>query len=466
MGGERHPDGASTYRASEAQMQSYVDARNSLAGFPAPLLVDGARTTDRLFVAAFDGTGNSRTGDPLANHTNVAHLYAQILRHAENEEYRQGYSAIVSGYVEGVGTQGGLGGIRDQMSGHTYASRLEDMYLQFTTQAARWIQQNPDADIRVAAIGFSRGAEQAAGFTRMVEERGIRDPGGVVIHRGRGGLIDRVDYQGAPLREPGTVVQAAGLFDPVGTGTPRDHDRRLAASVVSGFQITAADERRNLFQGTRVLDPGPTADGRFLNVTVAGAHSNIGGSYSLDGLSVRSGNLMADYLNALSDRPYLDKRPEPDDPARNVIHRSEDHQVFYRTSIYDHAGTRAHKELLAPEALCRIDCRDAEPRNEAMAAALSWRPVQIGPVPAAPDNARAEASPQAVNPMVQRLLEAARDGDGADVSRLLREQVQSDDGQAWLRHGQAQLQESMAREAAMSLAPAPASQPTPHDLVR
>ncbi|WP_101926722.1 MULTISPECIES: T6SS phospholipase effector Tle1-like catalytic domain-containing protein [Luteimonas] len=323
MGGGRHPDGVGTRSATAEQLATYAHAGEQLAAFATPVLVEGSRPGDRLFIAAFDGTGNSMLRDAPENHTNVAHLHAQVQALRE-----KGVENIRSGYVEGVGTQGGIDGLRDQISGRTYESRLEDMYLQFATQSARWIRENPDVDIRVAVVGFSRGAEQAAGFTRMVEERGIRDPEGAGVHRGRDGLIDRVDYQGAPLREPGTVVQAAGLFDPVGTGTPRDHDRRLAASVVSGFQITAADERRNLFQGTRVLDAGATADGRFLNVTVAGAHSNIGGSYSLDGLSVRSGNLMVDYLNALSDRPYLDKRPEPDDPARNMIHRSEDHQAF------------------------------------------------------------------------------------------------------------------------------------------
>ncbi|WP_101926721.1 MULTISPECIES: hypothetical protein [Luteimonas] len=101
-----------------------------------------------------------------------------------------------------------------------------------------------------------------------------------------------------------------------------------------------------------------------------------------------------------------------------------------------------------------------------MAAALSWRPVQIGQVPNGPDDARAQPSAKAGNPMVQRLLEAARDNDGADVARLVREQLQSDDGQAWLRRGQAQLQESMEHEAAISLPPAPASHSAPQELVR
>lgn len=431
MGGEGHADGVQTVPATADDLATYDHAQQQLAKFSAPVLLDRESPNDRLFVAAFDGTGNSMFRDAPENHTNVAQIHIQV-----RDLREEGVGNIASGYVEGVGTQGGIAGTRDLISGRTYEARLEAMYLQFATQAKVWIHQNPDADIRLASIGFSRGAEQAAGFTRMVEERGIQDPRNAVVTRGRDGLIDSVDYTRPPLREPGSVVQAAGLFDPVGTGTPRDHDRRLAESVVSGFQITAGHERRNLFQGTRVMDPGVTDDGRFLNVEVAGAHSNVGGGYRLDGLSTRNGNLMVDYLNALSSEPFLDKREVRPDPARDVIHRSEDHQIFYRTSTFDRQGGRAHQEELSPSALCPIDCRDAMPRDQAMAARLEWRQVQIGPVPGdpVPSPARSENAS-----FVDRLLEAARRGDGTAVSRISQDHLQGDAGQAWLQSGRERL---------------------------
>ncbi|MCR6625980.1 MAG: DUF2235 domain-containing protein [Pseudoxanthomonas sp.] len=424
MGGERHPDGVSTIPATASDLASFDRASGQLATFAAPVLHDSGKPDDRLFVAAFDGTGNSMAKDAPENHTNVARIARQI--------ESLGDPAIAQGYVEGPGTQGGIGGGIDLMTGQSYEARMEDMYLQFVKQSAAWLKENPDADIRIAAIGFSRGAEQAAGFTRMVEERGIRNPEGAQVTRDGDGRVLRVDYIGAPLREPGTVIQAVGLFDPVGTGEPRDHDRRLPPSVVSGFQITADDERRNLFQSTRVMDPGVTDGGRFLNVTVAGAHSDIGGGYTQDGIAIRSGNLMIDYLNGLSDRPFLDKREEPSDPARNVIHRSEEHRFFYRTSIYDKAGTRGMQEELAPSNLCRIDCLDARPRNEALARELAWRPVEIGPVPVG-----AEVS-QSGGP-VERLLQAAKQGDGGAVERISREYLHGNAGQAWLQAGQQRL---------------------------
>ena len=436
MGGERHPDGVSTIPATASDLASFPRASGQLAAFSAPVLLASDRPNDRLFVAAFDGTGNSMMTDAPENHTNVARIAKQV------ESLKD--PAIAQGYVEGPGTQGGLSGAYDLAKGYTYEARMEDMYLQFVKQSAAWLKENPDADIRIAAIGFSRGAEQAAGFTRMVEERGIRNPEGAQVTRDGDGRVLHVDYIGAPLREPGTVIQAVGLFDPVGTGEPRDHDRRLPPSVVSGFQITADDERRNLFQSTRVMDPGVTDGGRFLNVTVAGAHSDIGGGYAQDGIGIRSGNVMIDYLNGLSDRPYLDKREEPTDPARNMIHRSEEHQFFYRTSVYDKAGTRGVIEELAPSNLCRIDCLDAQPRNEAMASALTWRPVDIRPAPTA---SAVSTEPPRDGGMVERLLDAAKRGDSGAIERISRDQLQGDTGQAWLQAGRQRLEAERALQA-------------------
>ncbi|MBS7456377.1 T6SS phospholipase effector Tle1-like catalytic domain-containing protein [Coralloluteibacterium stylophorae] len=434
MGGEKHPDGVSTVPATAEDLETYARASQELAAFRSPVLVSDARPHERLYLAAFDGTGNSMLHDEPERHTNVARIYQQVEQLNDS-----GVDTIRGGYVEGVGTQGGWSGLWDQMTGRTYDPRLEEMYLQFVRQAHEWMLKDPGAEVRLATIGFSRGGEQAAGFTRLVEERGIQNPVGAVIERDRHGLITSATYPGPPLRAPGSVVQAVGLFDPVGTGEPRDHDRRPPPAVVSGFQIWAADEFRDLFKGTYILDPGATADGRFLSVRVAGAHSDIGRGYALDGLGIRSGNLMIDYLNSLSDRPFLQKAEEPTDPRRNVIHRSEEHLFIYRTSIHDRTGERGHVDLLAPPALCRIDCRDAEPRNEVMAAGLTWRPVAIGPVPPGMA-AQIEALPHVS--MVGRLLEAAREGDIAKVERLTRDHAASAEGQAWLQRGQAQLQEA------------------------
>ncbi|KTF29867.1 hypothetical protein OZ12_19895, partial [Xanthomonas translucens pv. translucens] len=122
---------------------------------------------------------------------------------------------------------------------------------------------------------------------------------------------------------------SVGLYDPVPTGYMELFDRRLPPSVVSGFQISAAHERRGLFPVDQIMPHGLSDDGRFLNVTVAGAHSDIGGSYLRGGLGVRSFNLMTDYHNGVFGAPLLPPLHAPTDPRMNVIHRSEEGNALF-----------------------------------------------------------------------------------------------------------------------------------------
>ncbi|WP_330948365.1 hypothetical protein [Thermomonas sp. LB-4] len=105
------------------------------------------------------------------------------------------------------------------------------MYVQFVTKAKAWIDENSDTEIRLASIGFSRGAEQATRLARLAHERGTQDPAEMTIKRDAKGLIESVEFTRPPLVEPGRTPQAVGLFD--------------------------------LFQSTRVLDPGMTDRARF-----------------------------------------------------------------------------------------------------------------------------------------------------------------------------------------------------------
>ncbi|MGH8050366.1 MAG: XVIPCD domain-containing protein, partial [Arenimonas sp.] len=111
------------------------------------------------------------------------------------------------------------------------------------------------------------------------------------------------------------------------------------------------------------------------------AHSNIGGSYTLNGLGVRSNNLMTDYLNSLSDQPFLQKLPVPTDPAMNVVHRSEEHLFIYRTSDFERNDGRVRIEEVAPRSVARtgVPVDNKEPRNDAMAQAFVERRVPIAP---------------------------------------------------------------------------------------
>ncbi len=408
-------DGVPYYEADARRLQSYVDAAAALSRFRAPVLVHAGDPHERLYVAAFDGTGNDETKDP-SHETNVAKINDQVvaLKDAGNDQ-------ISGGYVPGPGTQDHyLARTLDGINGNTYKERIEQMYKQFIDKAWEWKKQDPKAEIRVAGIGFSRGSEQEAGFARLLHERGIQDPAGAVYTYDSHNQITHVEYTRPPLVEPGQVAQVVGLFDAVGTGEPvRDHDRRLPPSVISGFQIISADERRGLFKSDRIIDPGMTPDGRFLGVVVAGVHSDVGGSYHRDGLAIRSDNLMIAHLNALSDRPFLKPESVPDDPRLNVVHRSEDGMLIYRLGHkIDRLSPDGYNELLVPkrEATQVSDPYNAEPRDEVLNRQFERQAVKAGAQTVTPESMR-EAPANDLSTRLDRLLAAGQANDWATFSR-------------------------------------------------
>jgi len=444
-------DGVSTYPASTSDMQLYPSASAQLSRFKAPVLLHSDNPHERLYVAAFDGTGNDKDKDPLHT-TNVAKIDAQI-----EELEARGDVRIAEGYLPGPGTQdNAVTRILDGAIGYTHEARVEKMYDMFIHKAREWMREDPDAQIRLVGIGFSRGGEEEASLARLVDERGIQNPAGAIYKRDIDGNILHVEYTKPPLVPPGKVAQVVGLFDPVGTGAPvNDYDRRLPPSVISGFQIFSKDEHRGLFKSDHIIDPGLSSDGRFLGVLLPGAHSDIGGSYLLDGLSIRSGNLMVDYLNALSDRPFLEKSPEPIDPRFNVVHRSTEGNLLFRVwHKVDRLEPDGYNTLEAPKHHhhgyhVTGDPYNAEPRDEALSQQFDFRNVAIGPVPATPretaqqvpatergaihPEAATTPSTASVDAMIERLYQAALKRDDRAMDAVAGDYLQSPQGGDWWR---------------------------------
>lgn len=276
-------------------MALYDAAREQMLGLRIPLFLQPDGVNERMFVAAFDGTGNDVAQQPDAP-TNIALIARQI-------EVRDDPRIVVS-YLAGPGTQSNTAErMRDRIYGSTYGVRIDEMYRRFVRQAKRWIEEDPAAKIRLVTIGFSRGAVQAAGFAVMVGERGV------------------TTGKGVQLRAPADVPQAIGLFDPVATGTPQEKDRRLPSTVVSGFQLQSRDEERKDFPLNPILPPGLSENGRFLSVVLPGSHSDVGGGYAGGGLEAQAGDLMIDYLNGLSEVPFLARRSVPLDDPSNIAHQ-------------------------------------------------------------------------------------------------------------------------------------------------
>lgn len=449
----RQADGVDVVAATAADLQMYTEANRQLGQMRVPVLVSDDKPNQRLFVAVLDGTGNDMNNPEMGERTGISRVFEQI----RDQQNRGELTNVGTAYLAGPGTGPHRG---DMARGHTFEERAETMYQQFIEQAARWKRENPDAEISVATLGFSRGGEQAAYFTRLVHERGIQDPAGAVYTYDNTGLVTSVSYTRPPLVAPGEVVQAVVLQDPVvgAMSDPANYDRRLPASVVAALQITARDETRDQFQVSRHLPHGLSDDNRSLNVTVPGAHSNIGDGYAANGLGVRNTNMTMQFINGLvdNDRPLLQMRPEaPLNHPSNVIHDSEQHMGWLYTEFGFRDGVRNERTDLAPQpSWFRTDpaLTRREPIDEGLSGSLDYRTLPMAPVPAAPTESREGRvdgagpphgpSPQTeragammpANPFFEQLGGAAQRNDADGMRQTTESWLKLDPGgQAWGR---------------------------------
>ena len=166
-----------------------------------------------------------------------------------------------------------------------------------------------------------------------------------------------------------------------------------------------------------------------------------------NGLGIENYNLSVEFLNRLSDTPYLEKRPLPTDPEQYVIHRSDQHMGgLYGTRGYDRDGIRDQVDTLAPERLCRRgvvdDCNRKEPIDEALDAQFERR---TGVSPPAPDKAvQPDAGDRStwpgLNDLVEQASRAAAVRGSDPMSAVVSEYLRG----PWARQFQADVERALA----------------------
>lgn len=353
---------------TEVELARYGEMHRLQSEHRVPVLQARSNPHAHLYVVLFDGTGQN-ANDPKYLATNIGKLKSQLDLFVERRELRVGRH-----YGEGIGTQDNpVARALDGVVAHSWNDKIELAYLQLAVQVAEWQHADPQAQVSLVEVGYSRGAVLVPGLARLVDTYGIVDPKSLRFGRDEHGNLT-VESSVPPLIAPGQIPQAVGLFDPVATSLPRNYDARLPDSVVSGFSLLAADEQRRWFPHQTVIDPEVSADGRFLGVRVPGGHANVGGGARDDGLEAMAFNGMVDYLNALSDAPLFEKRALPSDPARYTVHQAGGVTAGFGLHV-DRDGRRDLRDELAN---CRIvdPCRDADPVDTSMAGRLQWHTVQ------------------------------------------------------------------------------------------
>jgi hypothetical protein len=370
--GEIFRDGT-TRPVSDKDLQLYEQLVELQSRQPVPVLQHAGDPHQYLMFSLLDGTGQD-ADNPDQKLTNVGHLRAQVLELIANSDLRVG-----AHYSAGIGTQKNpVPRYLDAAIPFTWDDKIEKAYRAIARQAKDWKEQDPEARISIAHIGYSRGAVLVPGLARLIDRYGIADPDSLEFGRDEHGNITVITAK-PPLVAPGKTAQAIGLFDPVATNMPRNYDARLPPSVISGFSILAANERREAYPHQAIVDLEMTADGRFVGAKVPGGHSNVGGGNRDDGLEALNFNAMVDYLNGTSDRRLFSYRALPDDPARYTVY-----QVRGITAVpgLDDDGVRNLRDQLAN---CKVvdPCRDSEPIDRVLAGQFEYRLLRpSAPAPA------------------------------------------------------------------------------------
>jgi hypothetical protein len=215
-------------QATAEELQAVATMREALSQLPVPTLQHRDNPHEYLFFALLDGSGQDLNNPKLGPPTNVGELAKQLQVLKNDPNHRIG-----GHYTEGIGAQNnGFVRVVDGSIAATWDHGIKEMYRKFAEQSAEWLRNDPQAQISVAGVGYSRGAVRDVGFHRLVDQYGIVDPDHLKFGRDRHGNIS-IESSRPPLVPPGQVAQVAPFFDPVATNMPRNYDARIPGSVIS-----------------------------------------------------------------------------------------------------------------------------------------------------------------------------------------------------------------------------------------
>jgi uncharacterized protein (DUF2235 family) len=288
----------------------------------------------RRFVVCFDGTWN--TPDKGAKPTNVVKMVRAVRSRDD-----AGASQLVF-YNKGVGSGFGLDKYLGGIFGLGLTENVVDGY--------RFVANNYEPGDEIYIFGFSRGAYTARSLAGLIGLAGILTPANlgsdlakaIDIYRekdlDRAEKLRRIDALGFEERRPARI-RCVGVWDTVGSlGIPGDrgrtflggkyyfHDVELGGHIEVALHAVAVDEKRSAFSPTLwVSDTGrPATAGQTVEqVWFAGAHSNVGGSYSDSTLSDITFDWMVKRVMAHTDLSLFN--PDANAPnLRNAAARSID----------------------------------------------------------------------------------------------------------------------------------------------
>jgi uncharacterized protein (DUF2235 family) len=225
-------------------------------------------------------------------------------------------------YHEGVGTAGMTDKVTGGAFGHGVEDNIRDLY--------RFIVYNYEPGDELYFFGFSRGAftvRSLAGFMRKVGLIEKDDDYYVPeiyacyeTNKGQGTPEWTKAFHNVQGTRPCPQIRLIGVWDTVGAlGAPgmlgqlfnkkkyQYHDVDLNPTIENAVHALAIDERRKPFAPNLWTRPAGWS-GQLVQAWFAGVHSNIGGSYTPDGLANEALHWMVEKAEALGlevDGTYL-----------------------------------------------------------------------------------------------------------------------------------------------------------------
>jgi hypothetical protein len=137
-----------------------------------------------------------------------------------------------------------------------------------------------------------------------------------------------------------------------------------------------------------------------------------------------------------------------------VVHRSEQHQWFYRTSEFDRAGERQINPNLAPDTVANVDRTHKEAINETLSAQFQYRQIPTfpitGPAAQAQDQRQGALAPPtspATSPLFERLAAGAQNNDPNVLREVSKEYLPTQG--AWLQQGREANQQQPSQPASV-----------------
>jgi len=225
-------------------------------------------------------------------------------------------------YTYGVGTGGGLDTFTGGAFGRGMEQNVRSMY--------RFLVHNYEPGDEIYLFGFSRGAFTVRTLAGFINRVGLLQKDDEYYTAELYALYESGTAKGAPewqhvfrnIKEsrPAPPILFIGVWDTVGAlGAPgllgqlfnrgkyEYHDVGLNASIQNAFHALAVDEQRKPFAPALWTKPVGW-NGRLEQVWFAGVHSNVGGSYSPDGLANEALHWMVEKAEELGlefDNAYL-----------------------------------------------------------------------------------------------------------------------------------------------------------------